>query len=65
MQIKFELPESIAQGLETKWTDLTRAALERQIGRARRLSKQKEAMRSMSRNRGRLPTSLTRPRTAN
>lgn len=28
MQIKFELPEDIAQGLKTKWTDLPRAALE-------------------------------------
>jgi len=28
MQIKFERPEDIAQGLKTKWTDLPRAALE-------------------------------------
>ncbi|MGA2039419.1 MAG: UPF0175 family protein [Bryobacteraceae bacterium] len=28
MLITFELPEEIAQGLETKWTDLPRAALE-------------------------------------
>jgi hypothetical protein len=28
MQIKFELPDDIAQGLKTKWTDLPRAALE-------------------------------------
>ena len=28
MLITFELPEDIAQGLETKWTDLPRAALE-------------------------------------
>jgi len=28
MQIKFELPEDLAQGLKTKWTDLPRAALE-------------------------------------
>ena len=28
MQIKFELPEDIAQGLKTKWMDLPRAALE-------------------------------------
>ncbi len=28
MQIKFELPEDIAQELKTKWTDLRRAALE-------------------------------------
>jgi len=28
VQIKFELPEDIAQGLKTKWTDLHRAALE-------------------------------------
>jgi hypothetical protein len=28
MPITFELPEDIAQGLETKWTDLPRAALE-------------------------------------
>ena len=28
MLIMFELPEDIAQGLETKWTDLPRAALE-------------------------------------
>lgn len=28
MQIKFELPEDIAQGLKTKWTDLPRGALE-------------------------------------
>jgi hypothetical protein len=29
MLITFELPEDIAQGLETKWTDLPRTALER------------------------------------
>jgi len=28
MQIKFELPEELAQGLKTKWADLPRAALE-------------------------------------
>jgi chromosome segregation and condensation protein ScpB len=28
MQITLELPEDIAQGLETKWKDLSRAALE-------------------------------------
>jgi len=28
MQIKFELPEDIAQGLKAKWTDLPRVALE-------------------------------------
>jgi hypothetical protein len=28
MLITFELPEDIAQGLETKWTDLPRVALE-------------------------------------
>jgi hypothetical protein len=28
MQIQFELPEDIAQGLKEKWTDLPRAALE-------------------------------------
>lgn len=28
MQITLELPEDIAQGLESKWTDLPRAALE-------------------------------------
>jgi len=28
MQIQFELPEDIAQGLKAKWTDLPRAALE-------------------------------------
>ena len=28
MLITLELPEDIAQGLETKWTDLPRAALE-------------------------------------
>ena len=28
MLITMELPEDIAQGLETKWTDLSRAALE-------------------------------------
>jgi len=28
MLITFDLPEDIAQGLETKWTDLPRAALE-------------------------------------
>jgi len=28
MQIKLELPEDIAQGLESKWKDLPRAALE-------------------------------------
>ena len=29
MLITLELPEDIAQGLETKWTDLPRATLER------------------------------------
>jgi hypothetical protein len=28
MQVKFELPEDIAQGLKTKWANLPRAALE-------------------------------------
>jgi hypothetical protein len=28
MQIQFELPEDIAQGLKAKWTDLPRVALE-------------------------------------
>ena len=28
MQITLELPEDVAQGLESKWKDLTRAALE-------------------------------------
>jgi len=28
MQIKLELPEDIAEGLESKWKDLPRAALE-------------------------------------
>jgi hypothetical protein len=28
MQITIELPEDIAEGLESKWKDLTRAALE-------------------------------------
>jgi hypothetical protein len=28
MQITFELPEDIAQGMESKWKDLPRAALE-------------------------------------
>ncbi len=28
MQITLELPQDIAEGLESKWTDLTRAALE-------------------------------------
>ncbi len=28
MQITLELPEDIAEGLESKWKDLTRAALE-------------------------------------
>ena len=28
MQIKFELPEDLVQGLTTRWTDLPRAALE-------------------------------------
>ena len=28
MQIMFELPEDIAQGLESRWKDLPRAALE-------------------------------------
>ena len=28
MQITLELPEDIAQGMESKWTDLPRAALE-------------------------------------
>jgi len=29
MQIQFELPEDIAEGLESRWKDLPRAALER------------------------------------
>jgi hypothetical protein len=28
MQIKFELPEDIAEGLQSRWKDLPRAALE-------------------------------------
>jgi len=28
MQIKFELPEDIAEGLQSRWRDLPRAALE-------------------------------------
>ena len=28
MQVKFELPEEIAQTLESRWKDLTRVALE-------------------------------------